>query len=105
MFDILVSLGAKMNILNRQGLTPLTLAAKLSIKEVMCIQNLSTTLHFRSVCALSDRLRTAALHSSLAHAIPMRNTTRALCALLLCFGLAAGCGSDDATDLDPRAVA
>ena len=34
MFDLLIELGAKMNIVNRQGLTPLTLAAKLASKEV-----------------------------------------------------------------------
>ncbi|CAH1783392.1 unnamed protein product [Owenia fusiformis] len=34
MFDLLHSLGAKMHIKNRQGLTPLTLAAKLGRKEM-----------------------------------------------------------------------
>ena len=34
MFDLLVSLGAKLHIKNKQGLTPLTLAAKLARKDV-----------------------------------------------------------------------
>ena len=34
MFDILYSLGGRLDIRNRQGLTPLTLAAKLARKEV-----------------------------------------------------------------------
>ena len=34
MFDLLVSLGGKLHIKNKQGLTPLTLAAKLAIKDV-----------------------------------------------------------------------
>jgi ankyrin repeat protein len=34
MFDLLVSLGAKLNIKNKQGLTPLTLAARLARKDV-----------------------------------------------------------------------
>ncbi len=34
MFDLLVDLGARLHITNRQGLTPLTLAAKLARKEV-----------------------------------------------------------------------
>ncbi len=34
MFDLLVSLGAKRDIKNRLGMTPLTLAAKFARKEV-----------------------------------------------------------------------
>ncbi len=34
MFDLLVDLGARLHITNKQGLTPLTLAAKLARKEV-----------------------------------------------------------------------
>ena len=34
MFDLLVSLGAKLQLKNVQGLTPLTLAAKLARKDV-----------------------------------------------------------------------
>lgn len=34
MFDLLVSLGAKLDLKNMQGLTPLTLAAKLARKDV-----------------------------------------------------------------------
>lgn len=35
MFNLLVELGARLDIKNRQGLTPLTLAAKLTRKEVL----------------------------------------------------------------------
>lgn len=34
MFDLLLQLGAKLDIRNRQGLTPLTLATKLARKDV-----------------------------------------------------------------------
>ena len=34
MFDLLVSLGAELHVKNKQGLTPLTLAASLAKKEV-----------------------------------------------------------------------
>ena len=34
MFDMLLSMGAKLDIKNRQGLTPLTMAAKLPRKDV-----------------------------------------------------------------------
>ena len=34
MFDLLVSLGAELHVKNKQGLTPLTLAARLAKKEV-----------------------------------------------------------------------
>ena len=35
MFDLLYGLGGRLDIRNRQGLTPLTLAAKLARKEVL----------------------------------------------------------------------
>ena len=35
MFDLLVSLGAELHVKNKQGLTPLTLAASLAKKEVL----------------------------------------------------------------------
>ena len=34
MFDLLVSLGAELHVKNKQGLTPLTLSAKLARKDV-----------------------------------------------------------------------
>ena len=34
MFDLIVDLGGKLHVKNRQGLTPLTLAAKLGRKDV-----------------------------------------------------------------------
>jgi hypothetical protein len=38
MFDLLLQMGAKLDIKNRQGLTPLTLSAKLPRKDVSKIR-------------------------------------------------------------------
>jgi len=40
MFDLLVSMKAELHLKNRQGLTPLALAAKLARKEVILNYNI-----------------------------------------------------------------
>lgn len=44
MFDLLLNMGGKLDIKNRQGLTPLTLSAKLPRKEVSVFKNIDKCL-------------------------------------------------------------
>lgn len=63
MFDLLVSLGAKLNIKNKQGLTPLTLAAKLARKDVSMGLLNNCVVHWSKKCAMQHAYTQSKMHA------------------------------------------